>query len=156
MFFCQKHLFLHQLTQNMTKDCSLNYEFSTCCLHQIDLNFSLIRSKQSCVELTYSQCKFAIECWAIFWLNLQVNKWYIWQVLTGKGLLLALFSVERKNNIANLLWLKSVLKNTRNSTIVIIIAKGGPALFHGRWCVFANTIIAQDSLHGDFNVRSLL
>ena len=26
---CQKHLFLHQLTQNMTKDCSLNYVFST-------------------------------------------------------------------------------------------------------------------------------
>ena len=25
----QKHLFLHQLTQNMTKDCSLNYKFST-------------------------------------------------------------------------------------------------------------------------------
>ena len=25
----QKHLFLHQLTHNMTKDCSLNYEFST-------------------------------------------------------------------------------------------------------------------------------
>ena len=24
----QKHLFLHQLTHNMTKDCSLNYEFS--------------------------------------------------------------------------------------------------------------------------------
>ena len=25
---CQKHLFLHQLTHNMKKDCSLNYEFS--------------------------------------------------------------------------------------------------------------------------------
>ena len=25
----QKHLFLHQLTHNMTKDCSLNYEFNT-------------------------------------------------------------------------------------------------------------------------------
>ena len=25
----QKHLFLYQLTHNMTKDCSLNYEFST-------------------------------------------------------------------------------------------------------------------------------
>ena len=24
----QKHLFLHQLTHNMTKDCSLNYEFT--------------------------------------------------------------------------------------------------------------------------------
>ena len=26
---CQKHLFLHQLTHNMTTDCSLNYVFST-------------------------------------------------------------------------------------------------------------------------------
>ena len=26
---CQKHILLHQLTQNMTTDCSLNYEFST-------------------------------------------------------------------------------------------------------------------------------
>ena len=25
---CQKHIFLHQLTHNMTKDCSLNYKFS--------------------------------------------------------------------------------------------------------------------------------
>ena len=27
--FCQKHLTLHQLTHNMTTDCSLNYDFST-------------------------------------------------------------------------------------------------------------------------------
>ena len=27
---CQKHLFLDQLTDNMTKDCSLIYQFSTC------------------------------------------------------------------------------------------------------------------------------
>ena len=26
---CQNHLFLHQLTHNMTTDCSLNYKFST-------------------------------------------------------------------------------------------------------------------------------
>ena len=26
---CQKHLFLHQLTHNMTTDCSLNYKFNT-------------------------------------------------------------------------------------------------------------------------------
>ena len=26
---CQKHLFLQQLTHNMSKDCSLNYKFST-------------------------------------------------------------------------------------------------------------------------------
>ena len=26
---CQKHLFLHQLTHNMTTNCSLNYKFNT-------------------------------------------------------------------------------------------------------------------------------
>ena len=27
---CQKLLYLHQLTHNMTRDCSLNYKFKTC------------------------------------------------------------------------------------------------------------------------------
>ena len=42
----QKHLFFHQLTHNMTKDCLLNYKFSTwklqaqnmlrtCCIHRL-------------------------------------------------------------------------------------------------------------------------
>ena len=42
----QKYLFLHQLTHNMTKDCPLNYQFSTwkyqahntvrtCCVHKL-------------------------------------------------------------------------------------------------------------------------
>ena len=29
VILCQKHSLLHQLTQKMTADCSLNYEFST-------------------------------------------------------------------------------------------------------------------------------
>ena len=41
--FCEKHSFLHQLTQSITTDSSLNYEFSiqenykfsSCCVHQI-------------------------------------------------------------------------------------------------------------------------
>jgi hypothetical protein len=43
---CQKHLFSHQLTHNMTKDCSLIYQFNTwklqaqnmgrtCCVHKL-------------------------------------------------------------------------------------------------------------------------
>ena len=31
----QQYSFFQQLTQNMTKDCLLNYKFSTCCVHQI-------------------------------------------------------------------------------------------------------------------------
>ena len=29
VILCQKHSFLYQITQNMTADCKLNYEFST-------------------------------------------------------------------------------------------------------------------------------
>ena len=35
---CQKHLFLYQLTHNMTKGCSLNYGFTklrTCCVNKL-------------------------------------------------------------------------------------------------------------------------
>ena len=35
VILCQKHSFLHLLIQNMTSDCSLNYEFRTSCVHQI-------------------------------------------------------------------------------------------------------------------------
>ena len=38
VILCQKHSFLHQLIQNMTTDCPLNYEFSTYCVHHIVLN----------------------------------------------------------------------------------------------------------------------
>ena len=50
----QKHLFLHQLTHNTTKDCSLNYKFSrwkfqaqnigrACCVHKL---FWMSKQKQ--------------------------------------------------------------------------------------------------------------
>ena len=44
---CQKFLFLHQLTHNMTKDCSLNYKFNawnlgrTCCVQKLFLLFRI-------------------------------------------------------------------------------------------------------------------
>ena len=46
---CQKLLFLHQLTHNMTTDCSLNYKFNTssnlgraCCVQKLFLKFRKI------------------------------------------------------------------------------------------------------------------
>ena len=50
---CQKLLFLHQLTHNMTTDCSLNYKFNTwkfqaqnmgrtCCVQKLFLTFRTI------------------------------------------------------------------------------------------------------------------
>ena len=38
VILCQKHSFLYQLIQNITTDCSLNFEFSICCAHQVALN----------------------------------------------------------------------------------------------------------------------
>ena len=36
IYLFQKHIFLHQLTHNMTKDCSLNYyKLTTCCVHKL-------------------------------------------------------------------------------------------------------------------------
>ena len=70
----QKHLFLHQLTHNMTKDCSLNYKFSTwklqaqnmlrtCCVHKL---FWISKQKTICVHNKFSTCsEFAIfKCWS--------------------------------------------------------------------------------------------
>ena len=42
VILCQKHSFLHQLTQNMTTDCSLNYEFNT---RKLQILFILYRLK---------------------------------------------------------------------------------------------------------------
>ena len=50
---CQKLLFLHQVTHNMTKDCSLNYEFSTwklqCCVHKL---FWMSKQKQKTIYVS--------------------------------------------------------------------------------------------------------
>ena len=54
---CQKLLFLHQLTHNITTDCSLNYQFSTwklqtqnirrtCCVHRL---FWMSKQKQKTI-----------------------------------------------------------------------------------------------------------
>ena len=61
---CQKHLFLYQLSKNMTTDCSLNYEFSTwkflaqnmlrtCCVHKL---FWMSKQKTIFLHSTFSTC----------------------------------------------------------------------------------------------------
>ena len=54
---CQKHLFLHQLTHNMTADCSLNYEFNTLKFH----GQNMLRTKkcsecQNKKQFVYTTC----------------------------------------------------------------------------------------------------
>ena len=79
----QKHLFLYQLTHNMTKDCSLNYEFSTwkfqaqnmlrtCCAHKLFFVFVLTFKPiythnifSPCSELVVS-CTELVNQWTIF------------------------------------------------------------------------------------------
>ena len=62
----QKRLFLYQLTHNMTKDCSLNYEFSTwkfqaqnmlrtCCVHKLFFVF-VLTFKTIYVHNIFSTC----------------------------------------------------------------------------------------------------
>ena len=53
----QKHLFLYQLTHKMTKDCLLNYKFSTWKLHVVCINCSACQNKQTiCVHNMYWTC----------------------------------------------------------------------------------------------------
>ena len=51
----QKHLFFHQLTHNMTKDCPLNYEFSTWklrtfCVHKLFWILNQKRKNNLCTQ----------------------------------------------------------------------------------------------------------
>ena len=61
----QKHLFLHQLTYNMTKDCSLNYEFST---------WKIQTQKINCSECQYKNQFVYTTCYAfvvfMYWTNI--------------------------------------------------------------------------------------
>ena len=70
---CQKHLFLDQLTHNMTKDCSLIYQFSTwklqaqnigrtCCVQKL---FWMSKQKQKtiCVHNMFWACSFHVLNW---------------------------------------------------------------------------------------------
>ena len=51
---CQNHLFLHQLTHNMTTDCSLNYKFSTWKLQAQNLGRTRV---EHVVYISCSECQ---------------------------------------------------------------------------------------------------
>ena len=78
---CQKHLFLDQLTHNMTKDCSLIYQFSTwklqaqnmgrtCCVHKL---FWMSKQKQKtiCVHNMFSPCSELVVF--MYWTGKSMN-----------------------------------------------------------------------------------
>ena len=50
----QKHLFLHQLTHNMTKDCSLSYKFST---RKLQAQNMLRTWSEHVVHMNCSECQ---------------------------------------------------------------------------------------------------
>ena len=56
----QKHLFLYQLTHNMTKDCSLIYQFSTYCVHKL---FWMPTQKPICVHNMFWAWNFYVLNW---------------------------------------------------------------------------------------------
>ena len=88
---CQKYLFLLQLTHNMTKDCSLNYEFSTWTL-QIKNSEQLMYT--TCSELAVfmywtrnsmnnllSYCWFKNKC---FWKRFTWMTFFVLSILEGQ------------------------------------------------------------------------
>ena len=62
-----KHSFLDQLTQIMTKDCSFNNEFSTSCVHQAVLNVKKKRFDINTqhVPILYFSCTEQVTQWTI-------------------------------------------------------------------------------------------
>ena len=57
---CQKHLFLDQLTHNVTNDCSLIYQFSTWKLQAQNMCAKIVLKVKTCSELVvfmYWTCK---------------------------------------------------------------------------------------------------
>ena len=88
----QKHLFLEQLTHNMTKDCSLNYEFSTWKLEaqnmlctQIVFCFCIDNSEQ----FMYTTCS---ELVFMYWTRNSINN-----LLSYFGLVNARISASEKD-----------------------------------------------------------
>ena len=65
VILCQKHSFLHQWNQNMTTDCSLNYEFNTRklqiqCMLCTSNCFLFWHSEQFVVHNMYWTCSFLV------------------------------------------------------------------------------------------------
>jgi hypothetical protein len=78
---CQEHLFLDQLTHNMTKDCSLIYQFSTCKLQAQNMGwtcsvhklFWMSKQKQKtiCVHKMFSPCSELVVF--MYWTGKSMN-----------------------------------------------------------------------------------
>ena len=70
----QKHLFLHQLTHNITKDCSLNSKVRTCWVHKL---FWMSKQKPICVHNMFWAWNYHVLNW---WFNEQtfLILWVIW------------------------------------------------------------------------------
>ena len=88
---CQKLLFLHQLTQNMTTDCSsvqVRYMkipssemLRTCCVHEL---FWMLKQKTICVHNMFWAWKFHVlnsqfneQSFVILWVSWYKNKWFL-------------------------------------------------------------------------------
>ena len=61
---CQKHLFLDQLTQNMTKDCSLIYQFMKTASSEHGENMG-----RACSELEVSRTEINEQSVVILWVT---------------------------------------------------------------------------------------
>ena len=80
----QKHLFLHQLTHNMTKDCSFNCKFSTWKLQAQNM---LKTCQEHVVCINCSECQDKIWVHNIFWEIFEPAIFLYWTGNSMKNLL---------------------------------------------------------------------
>ena len=65
---CQKLLFLHQLTHNMTTDCSLNYKFST---RKLQVQYMLCAQIVFCFDIQNNLCTQHVL--SLYWTGKSMN-----------------------------------------------------------------------------------
>ena len=58
----QKHLFLHQLTQNMTNICSVHENYRTCCVHKLFFVF-VLTIRTNYVHNMFWACRIHVQNW---------------------------------------------------------------------------------------------
>ena len=98
---CQKLLFLHQLTHNMTTDCSLNYKFNTWKFLAQNM-FSPCSAKRRASDKDLPVIRKLVSYdWNIQWVFISYD-WRIWWVVSYKSVSYRKGLGEVRGNFGNL------------------------------------------------------
>ena len=118
--FCQKHLFLDQLTRNMTKDCSLIYQFSTWKLQAQNMLCTQFFLFWHSGQFMYTTCSELVVC--MYW--------------TGKSM----------NNLFSYCGLVDVRINASDKDLPVITKWTGPERKSEQWTFSQKKIICLGKL----------